>query len=800
MKFPRILSKERLSLLSPEDKKIYEYEHSNLFIDNDIIEDTQYIYESANNEIYEDLNDELSEELFNEEFDSIYYDKELIKEIGLNDYNLIKKNIYEFCKNNNELNTLNEVQSGISADYWLKGLKLGWLGKLAAGLLTGLIGLVAWLLMKGKDRLAMVQLKKYMNKIVELIDQGVHKKRPWYSFLIPSKRGQRNVGEYNKACFRTIQETAERNMACLYTQCIYNLGFLNNSRTDFSGITSGMVPEEGSGLNTFNQIVNSFAEGHDNIYMPNTNDKILPVRPDADIFNNLKLPALPTNYKMLMSNIDYPTKAKQNPNGSLFMKPTEEILKAKASDIGSVYFNTNVNFNNVINVQQETNEDYFIPYEFIQRALFEVESELTGMDKLDGVSGGGLMTSDLTGNVLGADLAQEIQGKKETTVNNFKGNIIDSIDNYIRASVPVVAKLIRAIAGQQSGDRTSQEFLKMIVQINSAAENNMNGFLKKVSNELETISQTNNDRYQKMRDEQQDLLNTITIMLNQIQNSDEPKIKNSPDKKSFCQTLLQMVLNKRGNKNEIEKKFKKTFGKDTKLGNLFGFNESLFVRNFLNYNQLFESDNDENEEENVITDKQKFEQQFKDGFQETYDNIKNVLSSKIIGIIENNPQNWYIIKNSRERMDALKKAADTEITNKIDLICRTANAGKTDIGDKFKAALSTHPVRAEGLKGLWSRYSDDLTDRIESRIRSITGDNGNSNILDTIKQFLTVTYPNLIAIMTYYKQLYYLLRLYTQEHPIPLKTSEDIEKQNNIDNNSIIASIIAFKELSDSEQ
>ena len=53
--------------------------------------------------------------------------------------------------------------------------------------------------------------------------------------------------------------------------------------------------------------------------------------------------------------------------------------------------------------------------------------------------------------------------------------------------------------------------------------------------------------------------------------------------------------------------------------------------------------------------------------------------------------------------------------------------------------------------------------------------------------------------MTYYKQLYYLLRLYTQEHPIPLKTSEDIEKQNNIDNNSIIASIIAFKEQSDNE-
>jgi hypothetical protein len=59
-------------------------------------------------------------------------------------------------------------------------------------------------------------------------------------------------------------------------------------------------------------------------------------------------------------------------------------------------------------------------------------------------------------------------------------------------------------------------------------------------------------------------------------------------------------------------------------------------------------------------------------------------------------------------MKALKEAADKEITAKIDLICRTANSGKSDIGDKFKAALSTHPVRAEGLKGLWAKYSDDL--------------------------------------------------------------------------------------------
>ena len=73
------------------------------------------------------------------------------------------------------------------------------------------------------------------------------------------------------------------------------------------------------------------------------------------------------------------------------------------------------------------------------------------------------------------------------------------------------------------------------------------------------------------------------------------------------------------------------------------------------------------------------------------------------------------------------------------------------LGDKFKAALSKHPVRAASLQNIWARYADDLDDRIESRIRSITGDNGNSNILDTNKDFLIKTYPNLIALMLYYK-------------------------------------------------
>ncbi|MBO6272659.1 hypothetical protein J6O48_07745 [bacterium] len=113
----------------------------------------------------------------------------------------------------------------------------------------------------------------------------------------------------------------------------------------------------------------------------------------------------------------------------------------------------------------------------------------------------------------------------------------------------------------------------------------------------------------------------------------------------------------------------------------------------------------------------------------TFNTVRNKLTEELAELLPTNTDDWYIITNSRERMKALKEAADKEINAKIELICRTASSANSDMGGKFKAAISKHPMRAESLKGIWSRYSDDLNDRMESRLRSITGDNGNSNIL-----------------------------------------------------------------------
>ena len=117
-------------------------------------------------------------------------------------------------------------------------------------------------------------------------------------------------------------------MACLYTQCIHRLGFLSPSLTNFNSITSGDEPADDSGLGQFFDIVNGVSTEGEEAYINEGTKKLLPIKVNEKRFNKslLKLPSLPTNYAMLMSNIDYPTKANENPNGSLFMKPTKEII------------------------------------------------------------------------------------------------------------------------------------------------------------------------------------------------------------------------------------------------------------------------------------------------------------------------------------------------------------------------------------------------------------------------------------------------------------------------------------------
>lgn len=831
MKFPRKLSKERLSLLSPEDRKIYEYEHSGLCpemkqlqeskkkkrIYNDEgnivpnicpkcggkvvlkikgepvyvcsncdayygtmpfnLKESEDVIDTSDDEItYEDIQDiklsnEYSEEekrqikqmmdemLFESQFDELF-DKELIAEVGLDEYNNIKKNIFEYIMNDPDLHTLNEAE-GHAADWWMD---CSWILKLSAGLLTGLLGIIAWLFMKGKDRLAMMKLKQYMNKLVELTDSGVNKKRPWYSFLLPGRKNKQNTGDYNKSCFRTIQETEERNMACLYTQCIHRLGFLSPSLTNFNSITSGDEPADDSGLGKFFDIVNGVSKKGEDAYINEGTKKLLPIKVNEKRFNKslLKLPSLPTNYAMLMSNIDYPTKANENPNGSLFMKPTKEIIQDKASDIGLKYFNEHVKLDDIVKYETLKNESYMLS---LNRVLSLFEGDL-----------------DPT-SVLGSDIDQETMKRVENEVSAFNGNLIDAIDNYVRSSISIVTTLMKSICGN-NGIKEMSNFAQKVSDMNNASEGNMDKYMKK---EDAVLKQIMDNEYQKDLNGWREFSETarrsseILSWTSSDQFIQKLGITDKKKLKDFKDRVTDKIQNTDSRNKDLDLVIAKytsysKYDELKKIADSLNLRESVTIFTYNDkysyaYNSLFENEQIKNSDEII--------KQLEEGNEQTYKFVKDNLTREITGIITSygNPEEWYIIKNARERMKKLKEKADKEITEKIGLICRTSQSASSTLGDKFKAALSKHPVRAASLQNIWARYADDLDDRIESRIRSITGDNGNSCMYKSIQEFLTVQYPNLLAVMLYYKQIFYLIKLYTDKYPITKESSDELKKQ-----------------------
>lgn len=252
MKFPHKLSKERLALLSPEDRKIYKSEYDS---------QKQNLFEDENDTIFSE-NDSVAEQPFgsmsfikniiSEELDKMYSDS-LEKDVDYDSFIEIKDSTLDYLENYDEDDSelLNEAAGGegLDAYAWVKNLSFKSIGALALSGLAFLGTAIATLLVTGKDKLAIEKLKYYMNRMVEITDQGVHKKKPWYAFLF-RKGARQNMGERNMACFRTVQETADRNMTNSIMSAAHKLGYFNTG--SMMSISNSDLPQEGGGLQAFN--------------------------------------------------------------------------------------------------------------------------------------------------------------------------------------------------------------------------------------------------------------------------------------------------------------------------------------------------------------------------------------------------------------------------------------------------------------------------------------------------------------------------------------------------------------------
>lgn len=260
MKFPYELSEQRISLLSKEDQRIYRFEHSDFFDYNtkqkcmqeyqnallerqgyyvqEIKKDPQFnhlneseVFETANElTLYEAENyaEQLSEFLDECILENIYTEDEAAEILteSINNFNEMNQNILN-------ANPLSEDAGGtIGPDmtYWAKGL---------GGLFGGLLGLIIGLIMRGKTKMAIRQLENYMNKIVETVDDGLHKKKgrglwnkvkTWFGKKFKKKdTSGENSGEQDTMCLRVYQETFSADIATKAMVFCKHLGLLDDN-------------------------------------------------------------------------------------------------------------------------------------------------------------------------------------------------------------------------------------------------------------------------------------------------------------------------------------------------------------------------------------------------------------------------------------------------------------------------------------------------------------------------------------------------------------------------------------------
>lgn len=138
----------------------------------------------------------------------------------------VKENI------NNPENVLNEADylaGGHDMTYWTGDL--GWLGKLAGGILTLMTGTIVGLIIAGQDKAAMKQLYQYMNQIVEKVDKGLYKRKNTGFFgKIKSFFGSKNEtydSDLSIASFTSIRNNFSRNIVAKAMCFLKGLGCLD---------------------------------------------------------------------------------------------------------------------------------------------------------------------------------------------------------------------------------------------------------------------------------------------------------------------------------------------------------------------------------------------------------------------------------------------------------------------------------------------------------------------------------------------------------------------------------------------
>lgn len=542
------------------------------------------------------------------------------------------------------------------------------------------------------------------------------------------------------------------------------------------------------------QIDDEIQQAAENDYMKNV-CKMFTLNIQSDYFANIQFPDLPECFNMCMKPFEMPEKAKININNSLPLE-ISTINNSETNDFAKRLFGQEFSSFSSITSKSEDKEPSYDstetpkvmdlsaaptdenPHSGENNTRTGVGSHEYTITSTDAYESKNIYKNDDTENynfimqykdaairnlllnelfnvgdegvasLAAADI--KVDNTKPTDRGNAKNgaDVIQSITNYISKSLVSLSTLLNLVNGTKGN--SSDDVKKVITDLESSSMKTIKEWVESEAPLLKKKAEKEENKLRKKNEVQVDGQKIIMVLTKLIMKDTSLQPKNAD---SFLKGVQKEIAGT-NDEYELDEVVNKYF--------LNCSNLSEFRKMYNNSKTNFEINKNKISNENFEVNMNKYKKLNESDddseirgldYDEMYNNIYSLIHGAMVKQIPDAKEEWKCFKTMKENMEKMKKVVDEKMEEAINKVCKVDD--KSEPKGPVAKALLSHPLRANGLKTMWSRYSDDLTRRLEMRIGVLTGIGANSNgSAEMLYEFLTVTYPRIISCMLVYKLIY----------------------------------------------
>lgn len=490
----------------------------------------------------------------------------------------------------------------------------------------------------------------------------------------------------------------------------------------------------------------------------------------TDLFSNIHFPELPKRFHLYMSDVEFPEKAMRNPNGSLYMNP-RELNSDDTNDVAKQLFNSKLFSKNMVGLKNTLNPEAYVSEMLMYKDGFSLTEWFYY----------GLILNSLnedTANGVGKEIAVQDIKKRNDSFVKVNTDVQKAITSYITRSVSIITPIIELVGGNRAGSYTTS-IKKAINTANRISANNIEEWIAQNidsqvvnSNKLAT-----ENRELKSKCDIKEKANQFLMAISLNMNKDDKKYMNKIANEIYrvdTQDELDKLVRRYTDAFNDYKEFAKQWSSDDQAKKKF----NVVMPKTKNESVEFDYSKQLNESENTGTD-------LGINYDKIYNDIKTKLSSEISDSIGSREE-WSFIKGTKDAMNKLKEKTSELVVKRIHHVCKTKESDRK--------SLVTWPLKANGLIAEWERASVELDTRIKNRYEQLL--NGESCVPEFVEQFLTDTYPAIIAMMLTYRTAFEQMNIFLKRDYIPKYSLEDIDKiienQDDLINEQIRTMVIAY--------